>query len=269
MKRLFIILFLLIGIAASDCNAQDSDASWLHNELWSMDTGSPTLGRINASKFYFAGSGEFYYGGEYSHNSKAFSGSLVRSYSGMYDYNPSTREISLHTTMLNGRDTLFIRTFWVEFPLTSDIIISLREKESQWNMYRKKGECTFVMPASPVLFSIKTMNIDSLYSEWPFDLRDESNVDISDQKKILDILRHTQQSKTTPSLDEWKAKANIIITMADGGEESARIFIRKGESTICVEAEGWISGFILQYEMSETSLEEIIEISKKYIHNQN
>ncbi|MDR3057904.1 MAG: hypothetical protein LBU84_07170 [Prevotella sp.] len=57
--------------------------------------------------------------------------------------------------------------------------------------------------------------------------------------------------------------------MADGGEESARVFIRKSESTICVEAEGWISGFILQYEISETSLEEIIEISKKYIHNQN
>lgn len=269
MKNLFIILFLLIGIAASNCNAQDKDASWLHNELWSMDTGSPTLGRINASKFYFAENGEFYYGGEYSHNSKAFSGSLIRSYSGMYDYNPSTHEISLHATMLNGRDTLFTRTFSVEPPSISGIMIDLREKESQWNMYRKKGECTFVMPASPVLFSIKTMNIDSLYSEWPFDLRDESNVDISDQKKILDILRHTQQSKTTPNLDEWISKANIIITMADGGEESARVFIRKSESTICVEAEGWISGFILQYEISETSLEEIIEISKKYIHNQN
>ena len=137
-------------------------------------------------------------------------------------------------------------------------------------MYRKKGECTFVMPASPVLFSVKTMNINSPYSEYGhLDLKDESNVAIADQRKILDVLRHTKYSKTTPNLEEWKAKTDIIITMTDGGEEFTRAFIKKDEQSIYVDTQGWISSLILQYEISETSLEEIIEITKKYIHHQN
>lgn len=264
MKKLIIIsLFVILGIA--NINAQYEGDSWLHNELWQKGSGGPILGRIDASKFYFTENGEFYYGGEYSHNIRAASGELIRSFSGMYDYNFSTQEILLQATMLNGRDTLFTRTFSVDTTSVSTKI-HLRENGGRWSMFRKKGECTFVMPVSPVLFRVETMNIDCSYPEYGrLDLKDESNVDIVDQKKILNILRHTKYSKNPPNLDEWISKADIIITMTDGGEEFARAFIRKDEQSICVDTQGWISGFMLQYEISETSLEEIIEISKKYI----
>jgi len=252
MKKLLIIILSVI-LCIANINAQSKDASWLHNELWEKWEDDPVWGRVYSIKCYFTEKGEFYYGLETHKEAKALSGIQIRTYSGTYDYNPTEEKMSLYPTEINGIDTLGL-----EF--------NLRGKEIQWTTLREKWDYTFAMYANPIIFKIKTMKIGSSYSEeGRLDLKDESNIDVSDLRKILDILKHAKYSGTVDELNEWMAKADAIVMLANGDKEFARVFIRKGEPSVCIDAYGWLTVTTLQYELSEADLKKIIEIVENYI----
>lgn len=262
MKRLFITLFLLISIAGSYCYAQDSDASWLHNELWVESAGGPIIGPIYDTKYYFSEDGRFYAGHSYrSRNSFDF---IQEASSGEYEYEPETRKIILYTDNI---DSIRIINIFVDSVADNKINIKF-DKEgwiSEW--HRLKGKFTFAMKDNSIIFRANTImvctEINRCHSNFT-----KSNIpgpNDNEKKEILDILKSANYSGRDVSKVDWQGKADFILFIENDYGERAIVYFKEDNSQIFVDANDGIMKSSRLYNISETQLGHLIEIAEKYI----
>jgi len=277
MKRLLTILFLLITLANTECNAQGTDASWLHNELCVDSEGGPIIGPLYYNIFYFSEDGRFYESGSYT---RSRSLTVHEAYSGKYEYDPKERKITLYRDnykynpddyktkfQTNTPDTIRNKNIYINNIVDTIAKIKFDMVASYGKWHRKKSKFTFAMTANPVLFNIAYINVCTA-SEKNYS-SNHSNLADADIKKVLNILKNASFSEDkNVDRESQEAKADFIFSLkSEQGVTKSLIFIQKDNNQIYVYGNDWMATSSSLYNISDGALARLIEIAEKYIQS--
>lgn len=257
-KLLVIGIFTLLGIM--QCGAQDTDASWIHDELWNSSDGGWITGPLYSDKYYFAEDGKFYIGS--ARNVGQYSGYIQESYSGNYKYDPKKQKVTLYIETDKGDSICDIFIDEIR-DYTIKIKFDKATQSSEWRRSRKSGD-TFVMASNPVIGRVPVISV--CYTSMCYDPNDGSMLEDVEKKEVLNILRNTSYSEDKDfDMEEWITGADFTF-YAEISRYGDRVLvcIRKNNPQIYVDARDWMSGASQLYDIEEPCFLRLIEIAEKY-----